>query len=1034
MTTHFPRGAEWRVWDLQVHTPFSELNNGFGSDLEAYARTFFLEAIAHEVAVVGITDYFVVEGYRYLSELQQDDERLAILIGIENVAAAKKIQLFANVELRCDIIVNGNRVNYHVIFSNELSADDIENHFLHQLQITIAGSPGEVDQKYSLTKSNLEMFGAKIRNEHGPFQKQTDLFVGMAQATISPASVMEVLSSRSKTFGDKYVFCVPCDEDLSKISWDGQGHMTRKVLMQKSHIFFTSNAGTRDFALGRKHPSPEAFLKEFSTFKPCIHGSDAHNPSELFSPDEERLTWIKADPTFKGLLQVINEPDSRVYIGKFPPSLEAVNQRPTKVIRSISVHKKTGSSFSEKWFDHEIPLNAELVAIIGNKGSGKSALADILGLLGNTPRYDSFSFLSSERFKEKKANKAKHFEASLNWADDKTDGPVSLDDIPNPGSVETVKYIPQDYLEKICNEVSLGNGSQFYAELQNVIFSHVPFAEQLGFSSLDDLLEHRSSETKRTIDLLIDQLRAINREIVSCEEQLTDTHRKSLESQLAAKQREIDAHDQAKPQIPAIPVDDGAASELSITVNSQLKELQTQLASTEGLIQSTNSEINSATRRRSIAERVLGKLSNLEKQIASVEAEAHADIAELGLQWQELVSVSIKKESIQSAITECTRSILALSARLNGTEGSLSEKHLLIRSQIEQLAQKLSEPQRAFEEAKARLKAWEDARINLEGSTDQVGSLKQIKAALASLPEIQERRTDLAKSRLSKTQEIYKEKERLRDDYGRYYGAVQNFLTAHPIAQGQQFKLTFNVAIAENGFSIGFLNLLNQRRAGTFSGLEEGAARLKHYVESTDFNSAAEIRRFLLTLMRALRQDQRPGKDDAPTDLKLQLAQGATVQDVYDYIFSLDYLEPIYNLQWDGKTLEQLSPGERGNLLLIFYLLIDRDNIPLVIDQPEENLDNHTVYRTLVPCVKEAKLRRQIVIVTHNPNLAVVCDAEQVICAEIKKDQGHEVRYVSGSIEDPLINQKIVDILEGTRPAFNKRDAKYIADGHISAP
>jgi len=68
-------------------------------------------------------------------------------------------------------------------------------------------------------------------------------------------------------------------------------------------------------------------------------------------------------------------------------------------------------------------------------------------------------------------------------------------------------------------------------------------------------------------------------------------------------------------------------------------------------------------------------------------------------------------------------------------------------------------------------------------------------------------------------------------------------------------------------------------------------------------------------------------------------------------------------------------------------------------------------------------------MVTHNPNLAVVCDAEQVICAEIRKDQGNEVRYVSGSIEDPMINRKIVDILEGTRPAFDKREAKYFSPG-----
>ena len=50
-----------------------------------------------------------------------------------------------------------------------------------------------------------------------------------------------------------------------------------------------------------------------------------------------------------------------------------------------------------------------------------------------------------------------------------------------------------------------------------------------------------------------------------------------------------------------------------------------------------------------------------------------------------------------------------------------------------------------------------------------------------------------------------------------------------------------------------------------------------------------------------------------------------------------------------------MSPGERGTLLLVFYLLLDKDDIPLVIDQPEENLDNQTVYELLVPCMKEAR-------------------------------------------------------------------------------
>ncbi len=153
--------------------------------------------------------------------------------------------------------------------------------------------------------------------------------------------------------------------------------------------------------------------------------------------------------------------------------------------------------------------------------------------------------------------------------------------------------------------------------------------------------------------------------------------------------------------------------------------------------------------------------------------------------------------------------------------------------------------------------------------------------------------------------------------------------------------------------------------------------------------------------------------------------KGVEPVDVYDFVFGLEYLFPRYALTWGDRTLDQLSPGERGALLLVFYLLVDNDTIPLVIDQPEENLDNESVYRMLVPCIKKAKERRQVIIVTHNPNLAVVCDADQVIYCEMDKPGGNRVTYTTGAIENPLINHHIVDVLEGTRPAFDVRDAKY---------
>lgn len=213
---------------------------------------------------------------------------------------------------------------------------------------------------------------------------------------------------------------------------------------------------------------------------------------------------------------------------------------------------------------------------------------------------------------------------------------------------------------------------------------------------------------------------------------------------------------------------------------------------------------------------------------------------------------------------------------------------------------------------------------------------------------------------------------------------------------------------------------INQNRSGSFSGARDGTEKVTEFLDKTNFDSVDDVGQFLELIIQAL--ENHNGK---PNSVKNQLVKGGTVEDLYNYIFSLEYLNPFYSLKWDDKELDQLSPGERGNLLLIFYLILDQNDIPLVIDQPEENLDNQTVFNTLVPCVKNAKTRRQIILVTHNPNLAVVCDADQVIHAKIYKDQGNEVVYTAGSIENPEMNTKILDVLEGTRPAFNKRDSKY---------
>lgn len=112
---------------------------------------------------------------------------------------------------------------------------------------------------------------------------------------------------------------------------------------------------------------------------------------------------------------------------------------------------------------------------------------------------------------------------------------------------------------------------------------------------------------------------------------------------------------------------------------------------------------------------------------------------------------------------------------------------------------------------------------------------------------------------------------------------------------------------------------------------------------------------------------------------------------------------------------------------MVFYLALSKENIPLIIDQPEDNLDNQSIYSKLVPCILEAKKNRQVIIVTHNPNIAVACDAEQMIYCDIDKTKTR-ITYGSGSIENIAIRKKVIDVLEGTEPAFDLRKSKYFFD------
>jgi DNA repair exonuclease SbcCD ATPase subunit len=241
------------------------------------------------------------------------------------------------------------------------------------------------------------------------------------------------------------------------------------------------------------------------------------------------------------------------------------------------------------------------------------------------------------------------------------------------------------------------------------------------------------------------------------------------------------------------------------------------------------------------------------------------------------------------------------------------------------------------------------------------------------------------------------------------------------VAQGALSKLSFSIrrivdltAWTERGEA-----LLDLRTGGPFRGKGE----LRRAVEARLANawlrgSAADVSsamsEFLSTHTEQLKQHK-------PAQANFR----EWARNVAAWLYSTDHVQVGYGLQYDGVDIEQLSPGTRGVVLLLLYLAIDaEDDRPLIIDQPEENLDPQSVFDELVQQFREAKKRRQIIIVTHNANLVVNTDVDQVIvarCGLHRRGQLPEISYESSGLENASIRSAVCATLEGGERAFRER-------------
>ncbi|MGS8281603.1 TrlF family AAA-like ATPase [Pseudomonas aeruginosa] len=1019
------RGAIWRQWDLHVHTPASFHWSGerFENDLSSAASKKLVDEMIEamnkaEPAVFAIMDYWTFDGWFALKQRLSDADAPKL---------TKKV--FPGIELRLSAPTE-KRLNAHVIFSDEIADQHLKD-FLANLKIERLDRSVSKDALVDLARATAaDMLAKKGHKKEIVESDYADaLLAGYKLAEVKTDSYKNAIASVPNEFAIGFM---PYDtsDGLTEVKWE-QHYSYFLGLFESSPIFESRNLDLRTAFLCEKTSTNHAWIDNFKHGlkgipRLVVAGSDAHCFVGAAGNDDKRgygdfpsgkRTWIKADPTFHGLKQAILEPAKRSFIGDTPPKVQEVDSNKTFYIESIEISKTVDKAGVGRWLHGcDIPLNPDLVAVIGNKGSGKSALADVIATLGNSKQSKHFSFLKKDRFWGKTGEPARHFTGTLTWRDESTES-RPLNESPSEEKAELVRYIPQGYFEELCNEHVSGKSNAFEKELRSVIFSHASEEMRLGALDFDQLTEQQEQSLRNRLGEYRKELASTNADIVRIEEQLQPIELKKLTDLLLLKGKQIEEHDKLKPAEVAAPTE--AMNPAQKQAAEGLAAATQQAEAARKRSQEIAGETTELAKRQKAIGNIREQLRLLQRSFDQAEKTVSDDVKLLGFAWTDLAAIEIKTAVLDQKSTE----LATKQGEIRIEAEKLAEALNAVTATQQGLTAKLNAPQQQYEAYQRQLAEWNAKRDELIGSITEPETRVGLETRIEQIKELPQQLKDLEARRLQLSGEIFDTLDAQRRARAELFKPVQDLIQKNVLIR-EDYRLQFQATLAASADAIADqLFALIKQTSGDFRGQDEALATIRRLFDGHDLNIKDGALGFIASLQEKVLAAAKASGSDAGIFSLLKKGQSATA--VYDLIFGLNFLEPRYSLLFQDTQIEQLSPGQRGALLLIFYLLVDKGKTPIILDQPEENLDNETVFRLLVPVLSEAKKQRQIIMVTHNPNLAVVCDAEQIIHARFDRALDSTISYESGAIENTGLNEVVVTILEGTKPAFENRYGKY---------
>lgn len=962
------RAARLRLIDLHVHSPESgEDYRGPEDDAQGFLDS--VRAAVPDLEVLGICDHFKCRLACEVAKLAGPSDML-VLPGIE---LSLKLSEFSP-----------DSVHMVVLFSSDARTEDVYSpvHALGGPAYEAAGTDKPLECKCSellevLSGQNAICIAAHVYSDKGGRGWARKFALELVPLS-RRRSRLECLDNRTPK-EDRELAAIPQElagvEDNVQRAWLnflGSSDIVAIEVQSADEVPHYRGDHVRDIGV-----RPIA----------CILSSDAHSPHEIARP--ERRTYLRMGGlSLSAVRAALSDPETRVRF--VPPQQQARGL--IEGIRFTRVAEGTRGFFR----DATVAFSENLTCIIGSRGSGKSALIEAI-------RYALDVRMKGDQPLQDDAQRRR--EATL--------GDTRLHLLLSPAQEASI----------VVTRCLDGEQEAYDAEdggtpIEISMSASFP-VDIYGWSEIEQLGRDTSAQ-RELLDARADEAAKLDRAIGDAQQALQENR-----DAIVARARELA---NLAPQIAELP---GLRRKLDVLHTSAFTEAfaaRDKADEWKRLVEDITDRFDRAV--ASLLRPAPDELPTLESDLQH---------------WQESVQnvssstdvplpSALQSGGLGEAIADLAKHVAAATRAAGEVKVILSEAQEQVREALEN-ADSTIEEQLATDFAEDIA----ERRETTESLLAKVKSRKELKAKLTHLENIEQSRN---KEQKELEQLIQSRRTALLPRFVEAQKKLSEFRTRQALSITSRLadlanRAPVSVAVTPSGDRLAFAETLHDPKTDTgylhrskihaFRDRDIAAKLAEHFLP-WEFSEAirngdvdqivavfgADTRGSPEEDARRLIESLHPGPDE----------DGLCDPEKLDRVLALDEIavedKPVIKL--DNKPIEQLSPGQRCTALL--PIILTQGNWPLIIDQPEDNLDNTMIFHVVVDVLRGLKDKRQVILATHNPNIPVSGDAEQVVVLEARS-RTHGYPDADGCIDFPHIIQKVTDIMEGGEEAFKIRAMKY---------